>query len=91
MKIEVKTVNDMGSGYCVVYPDEGPSFGVLFNNLPIDDETAFNDALDNLAEEAAIRQAPAVPKPIAPQIIARVGQKRDVVKRQDQVARPPKP
>ena len=77
MKFEVKEVNDKGEGYCVVYPDDGPSFGFHFHGLTVSDEAAFTQAVTALAEHALAAQLPATTQTVAPEIAASLGFKRD--------------
>lgn len=79
MKIKVVSVDDFGGGYCVVTRDDGSTFGQQFKALPIEDATAFAAALQQVADESVARTAAPVARQRHPDVIAMIGQDKDVV------------
>ena len=77
MTIEVIEVNAFGHGYCVVYQDDGTSFGQHFRNLPVDDAAAFDAMLADHVDQAVLRNTPLAPKVIAADVMSRIGVKQD--------------
>lgn len=80
MDVEVISVDDTGSGYCVLHLDDGSSVGQQFSRLPIDDVNGFTAALDALADAVVARIAPSPKIPLNPAIAELRGARREVGK-----------
>ncbi len=80
MKIRVVSVDDFGGGYCVITRDDGSTFGQQFRELPVEDASAFNAAIQKLADDALARTAPPVARQKSPAVDALVGEEWQVAK-----------
>lgn len=78
MKIKVVSVDDFGGGYCVITRDDGSTFGQQFKELPIEDATAFDEAIQRVANDAVARTTAPFAKQKHPGVIARIGEEMDV-------------
>ena len=76
MEIEVKNVDVSGSGYAVVYADDGSSFGLQFRGLPVEDDALFEAALTEQVNAVITRMTPPPTKVMDPKILERVGVKK---------------
>ena len=76
MEYEIVELRADGSGYAVIFTDDGKSHGQQLRGMPVDDKQALEDAMDGVCEAVAARVAAPQSKQVSGAVAALIGARK---------------